>query len=117
MAPFSSVGEPWPLPKHFKQNGMELLQLQKSTFKISVLRGKSCDILMEAVKRYRNIIDEYITEEHYNFPFNFNEETFNDRKSYIEQKYKSVSMMPDLEVTVINDHCGYPHINMNESCK
>ena len=117
MSPFSSVGKPWPLPKHIKQDQMKLLRLYKSSFQISLSKEKHCDILTEAVERYKNIINRSITEEHYHSPFNFNEEVFNDQKSYIEKKYNNVSRMPDLEIIVIKDDCDYPHLHMNESCK
>ncbi|XP_045194091.2 beta-hexosaminidase subunit alpha-like [Mercenaria mercenaria] len=113
-APFSTVGEPWPLPKYYKTEKEILLQL-KSTFHFNILNKNQCDILTEAVNRYKNIIENHITEEHYNFPFNFNEQTFRDNQKEMEKKYSTVTTMSDLDIFVTNTRCGYPHLNMNES--
>ncbi|XP_045194093.2 beta-hexosaminidase subunit beta-like [Mercenaria mercenaria] len=115
-APFSSVGEPWPLPKHYRSERGAALNLKKSTFKISVL-NKSCDILTEAIKRYKAIIENHIIEEQYDFTYNFNEKIFNDHKKLEETKYSHVTKMADLEIYVAEEDCGYPHIDMKESYK
>lgn len=115
-APFSSVGEPWPLPRFYRYDRDTVLKLKKSTFKIEVL-NKTCDILQEAIKRYKNIIDNYIIEEQYDFTYNFNENTFNVHKKQEEAKYNHVTTMADLEIYVAEEDCGYPHLDMKESCK
>ncbi|XP_045215847.2 beta-hexosaminidase subunit alpha-like isoform X2 [Mercenaria mercenaria] len=113
-APFSSTGEPWPLPKKYQSENEKVLKLDKEQFKIEVL-NKSCDILMEAIKRYTKIIQNHIIEEHYEFVYNFDEKTFTDRKRQEERKYNEVENMPNLEIDVAEEDCGYPHIDMKES--
>jgi hypothetical protein len=115
-APFSSTGEPWPLPKKYKSERESILKLDREQFKISVL-NKSCDILTQAIKRYTKIIQNHVIEEHYEFVYNFDGKTKADRKRYEEKKYEEVQSMPNLEIDVTSEDCGYPHVDMNESCK
>jgi hypothetical protein len=115
-APFSSVGEPWPLPLYYRYERDAVLNINKSTFKIEAL-NKTCDILTEAIQRYKNIINNYIIEEQYDFTYNFNENAFNVHKKQEEAKYNHVTKMADLEIYVADEECGYPHIDMKESCK
>lgn len=116
MAPFSSVGEPWPLPKTYRSELDKVLNLNKETFKILVL-NKTCHILTDAIERYKKIIKTFITEEHYEFVYNFDEKTLFDQKRNEKRKYNKVGLMQDLEIDVAEEDCGYPHVDMNESCK
>ena len=116
MAPFPSTGEPWPMPKKYSQMKDRVLKMDSGDFRIKVL-NKSCDILEDAIKRYTEIILRHTIPEHYNFPYNYNQKTINDRIKQEEEKYKQISDMKDLEISVLGDDQKYPHVDMDESCK
>ncbi|KAL4233981.1 hypothetical protein ACF0H5_005636 [Mactra antiquata] len=114
-APFSSTGEPWPMPKYYKTVNDILLKLDTSSFEITLLNENSCDILVNAIKRYDNIIKNLTIEEHYEFVYNYDENLFNFHQSEIEDKYRNTQPMKNLEIEVISDECGYPDVDMDES--
>lgn len=114
FAPFSSTGEPWPLPKHYASEKESVLRLDVSTFRISVLK-KSCDILRQAISRYTKIIANQVIEEQYNFVHNFDEKTLQDFKKQEEAKYKNIHPMPNLDVYMESEKCEFPHADMKES--
>lgn len=93
-----------------------VLFINTNTFKIFI-KDKTCDILQSAVRRYSRIIAQNTIEEAYQSVFNFNEKTraFQEKRSAM--KYKNVHPMNNLEIHVSSTECGYPHLNMDESCK
>ncbi|XP_052815810.1 beta-hexosaminidase subunit beta-like isoform X2 [Mya arenaria] len=115
-APFSSTGEPWPMPAKYVSNKDKLLQLNTASFKLKIL-NKNCDILEDAIKRYTNLISSHVPEEHYEFIYNFDEKTRAFREHEMQDKYQHVTEMGDLEIHVENEECRYPHVQMDESYK
>ena len=116
-APFQTIGEPWPMPKHYAADHEKVLKMNMATFKIKVLNN-SCNILTDAIKRYTTIITTRVLEEPYDFVFNYNSKTHTDRQKQMEKKYKTIKDMGNLEIDVKKYNVDrYPHINMDESCK
>ncbi|WAR12600.1 HEXB-like protein [Mya arenaria] len=113
-APFSSTGEPWPMPAKYVSNKDKLLQLNTASFKLKIL-NKNCDILEDAIKRYTNLISSHVPEEHYEFIYNFDEKTRAFREHEMQDKYQHVTEMGDLEIhvyakeTEIEDKPRFPH--------
>lgn len=116
FAPFVTTGEPWPYPKKIKQSKDSVVFLNAKTFRILV-KDKTCDVLEDGIRRYTKIIAFHTLEEHYQFVFNYNEKTKTFFENQMAKKYKNVSEMKNLEIYMTGEECGYPHVNMNESCK
>ncbi|XP_052251885.1 beta-hexosaminidase subunit beta-like [Dreissena polymorpha] len=113
-SPFSSTGEPWPMPYSYHSNKEKVLRLLPEKFSVKVT-GHTCNILEKAVERYNKIIARHIIEEQYNFIYNFDERTRELHERAVNVKYEHVTDMSPLQVHVNSDECGYPHVNMNES--
>ena len=98
--PTSSIGEPWPYPTHRKLH--RNVSLYKKDINI-VLPSTTCDIVVEAVRRY-----EENTKALY-------EEFSSYKMPTVEEKESVISSV------VIEVKCGengtLPSVHMNESCK
>jgi len=115
-APFLSTGEPWPMPAKYISSKETLYRLNPVTFKMVIL-NKTCDILEDAINRYTKLIVESTIEEHYEYIYNYDDDTYNERMTQVNAKYSNVRPMANLVIDVRQEECKYPHVNMNESCK
>ena len=115
LAPFRSFAEPWPLPREYTSNRETVFHINPASFQIQIL-NKSSDILQEAIKRYTEIVAKQSLEEPYSFVNNY-DKSFEKYNEDDAEKYKRATPLPRLAVYVSGSDVGYPHLNMDETCK
>lgn len=116
-APHASTGAPWPLPHRYARNEQKVFKVDESRFKF-LIKSHSCDIIDQAIERFRKHIVEDAVEDLYDNLQNAENTNINDpRIKYDSDVYKLAPELLEVEV-VINKPCiKYPSLEMDESCE
>lgn len=98
-------GQPWPLPQQFAAEST-FFTIQPSSFKF--LFSKKCDIIMEAIQRYQQLIflDHCAQDSSYK-PSKLSEPDFPG----------SAGQLFNLTIKLFGGCEKYPYMNMDEQCK
>ncbi|XP_046329734.2 beta-hexosaminidase subunit beta-like [Haliotis rufescens] len=114
-APHASTGAPWPLPHRYARNEQKVFKVDESRFKF-LIKSHSCDIIDQAIERFRKHIVEDAVEDLYDNLQNAENTNINDpRIKYDSDVYKLAPELMEVEV-VINKPCvKYPSLEMDES--
>ncbi|CAD5123529.1 DgyrCDS11869 [Dimorphilus gyrociliatus] len=92
--PGQTLGQPWPMPQSY-QSYPDLLLLNSATFNLSPV-GHSCDILQDAIRRYRLII-------------------FGPSNALKFRPKSNVNVLANLDVNLMNECEKYPSLEMKEN--
>ncbi|XP_069113445.1 beta-hexosaminidase subunit beta-like [Argopecten irradians] len=113
-APRATHGQPWPLPQHYRTDKEKVYLIDQHSFDIKV-ENYSCVILEKAIKRYKDIIFKFASEEFYdNLKYlkngGFDKDILDKRK--LHDQATSISWM----AVVLKETCSsYPHESSDES--
>lgn len=94
--PGQTLGQPWPMPQSYVAYP-DLQLLSSASFNFNPT-GKNCDILQEAIRRYRLII-------------------FGPSNALKFRPQSNINVMKSLDVNLLNDCENYPSLDMKENCK
>lgn len=116
-APVSTQGQPWPMPQYFTQKLNKTFILAEDDFSFK-LPYENCDILNEAVKRYRTYIFSDSLEDAYDNIVNAAGSRFERRElKYQTYRFKHAAYIKGLTIMAQHDCPDYPYLGMDESCK
>lgn len=114
-APNATIGEPWPLPQKYIVNNSNVFRISRETLKVTI-RNNSCDILQQAIERFKENIYKFSLEEYYSNLVNIEASGFEN----LENKYRQSMYTKSINLTslhiYVNTKCDvYPSLESDES--
>ena len=114
-APNATIGEPWPLPQKIMVNESRVFKVSNE-LKVKI-RNNTCDILENAIHRFRQNL-RYSVEEFYSNLVNIDGSGFeNLEKKYAKDIYQRTRKLDVLHIHVNTACQRYPSIESDETCK
>ncbi|KAL5021202.1 hypothetical protein ScPMuIL_000357 [Solemya velum] len=114
-APHSTVGEPWPMPQYYIAKKKVLYRLDKVNFSFSVVQ-ESCDVIEQAVERYKRIILEDSVQDPYDNLQNAQGSSYREpAPKYEDTPYARAPHLTGISVKIRRPCTKYPSETSDES--
>ncbi|XP_048253652.1 uncharacterized protein LOC124133952 isoform X2 [Haliotis rufescens] len=114
-APHSTTGEPWPLPQYYVKKEKRVYKLDKDLFTFKVI-GETCDIIQEAVERYRTRVLEDAVEDMYDNLQNAPGTNIDDPAlKYDKDMYTKAHVIAKVDIKIRKPCQKFPSVDSDES--
>ncbi|XP_046550141.1 uncharacterized protein LOC124259963 [Haliotis rubra] len=114
-APHSTTGEPWPLPQYYVKKEKRVYKLDKDLFTFKVV-GETCDIIQDAVERYRTRVLEDAVEDMYDNLQNAPGTNIDDPSlKYDKDMYTKAHVIAKVDIKIRKPCQKFPSVDSDES--